>query len=106
MTGQLFKAAKASPTNFQPLPNAFELYGVDWLVGEDKQTDRHRVWLLEVNAFPDMKQTGTHLKDVVAGLWDGIFSVAVAPFFNASKEKPVTAEHSSMELVFEEDMKR
>jgi D-alanine-D-alanine ligase-like ATP-grasp enzyme len=35
---------------FQTLPNAFELFGVDFLV--DANGD---VWLLELNAYPDFR---------------------------------------------------
>lgn len=57
---ELFEAAMGQPTHFQPLPNAFEFFGLDFLVGEDGG-----VRLLEVNAYPDFKQTGalTHVVD-------------------------------------------
>lgn len=55
----LFEAAIGQPMGFQPLPNAFEFYGLDFLV-----TSSNDVKLLEVNAYPDFKQTGP-LKHVV-----------------------------------------
>ena len=82
VTGTLFRAAAAQPTNFQTLPNAFEIFGIDWLVDETEN-----VWLLEVNAFPDFRQTGDDLKDVIRGLWKGVFALAVAPFFGVDVEK-------------------
>jgi tubulin--tyrosine ligase len=63
-TGELFRAATANPTTFQPLPNAFEVFGVDWLLDE-----RGIPKLLEVNAFPDFKQSGADLTGVVGGFW-------------------------------------
>lgn len=76
-TSELFRAAAASPTDFQALPNAFEVFGVDFLVDE-----ANNVWLLEVNAFPDFAQTGEELKElVVKGLWQEIADVVIAPHF-------------------------
>ena len=76
LTSELFTAAAAQPTNFQPLPNAFELFGIDWLV--DAHGD---AWLLEVNAFPDFAQTGDQLQGVVASLWKGTLELVVHNFF-------------------------
>jgi len=74
----LFKAAASQPTNFQALPNAFEVFGLDFLVDEAQS-----VWLLEVNAFPDFKQTGEDLKEVVIkGLWEDVVNVVIAPHFD------------------------
>ena len=64
-TGDIFEAAaKGMMVHFQTLPNAFELFGLDFLVDEQGVP-----WLLEVNAFPDFKQTGEELKTLVGGLW-------------------------------------
>ncbi len=72
-TPTLFRAAVAQPTNFQPLPNAFEVFGVDWLVDPDG-----KVHLLEVNAFPDFKQSGQNEgKGVVEGLWKGVLGIVL-----------------------------
>lgn len=77
VTGELFEgAARTMGTHFQALPNAFEVFGVDFMV-DAKGT----VWLLEVNAFPDFGQTGEDHADVVEGLWEGVVDVAVKPFF-------------------------
>ncbi|TVY31720.1 putative tubulin--tyrosine ligase, partial [Lachnellula occidentalis] len=66
VTGEVFEAAaKGMMVHFQTLPNAFEVFGVDFLVDE-----RGTAWLLEVNAFPDFRQTGEELRGVVEGLWD------------------------------------
>ncbi|KAI4221357.1 MAG: hypothetical protein L6R36_006963 [Xanthoria steineri] len=72
-TSTLFRAAVAQPTNFQPLPNAFEVFGVDWLVDPEG-----KVHLLEVNAFPDFKQSGPEEgRGVVEGLWRGVLGVVL-----------------------------
>lgn len=60
ITHDLFDAASAQRVHFQTLPNAFELFGLDFLV--DAAGVPH---LLEVNAYPDLAQTGPALKDLV-----------------------------------------
>ncbi|EME88791.1 uncharacterized protein MYCFIDRAFT_201668 [Pseudocercospora fijiensis CIRAD86] len=77
VTGEVFEAAARSMSiHFQPLPNAFEVFGLDFMV--DAQGT---AWLLEINAFPDFAQTGSKLQDLVKGLIKGVVSVAVKPFF-------------------------
>ena len=88
ITAELFRAACASPTNFQALPTAFEVFGVDFLVDEPGN-----VSLLEVNAFPDFAQTGEMLREkVVQGLWRDIVDVVVAPHFGVEKASGVGRE--------------
>ncbi|KAK0640950.1 survival protein sure-like phosphatase/nucleotidase [Cercophora newfieldiana] len=75
VTGELFEAAaRGMMVHFQPLDCAFEVYGLDFLVDA-----AGTAWLLEVNAFPDFKQTGD-LKGIVAGFWAGVLRLAVVPF--------------------------
>lgn len=81
-TSQLFEAAARSMSiHFQPLPNAFELFGLDFMVDA-----AGTVWLMEVNAFPDFAQTGGELKELVGGLMEGVVDVAVKPFFGVEGE--------------------
>ncbi|KAI4117553.1 MAG: hypothetical protein LQ338_007533, partial [Usnochroma carphineum] len=68
----VFRAAAAQPTTFQPLPNAFEIFGVDWLVDPDL-----RVHLLEFNAYPDFAQSGESGKRVVEELWRGALEIVL-----------------------------
>ena len=72
ITSHVFRAAVAQPTNFQPLPNAFEIFGVDWLVDPDLQ-----VHLLEFNAYPDFAQSGPEGKTLIDGLWRGVLETVV-----------------------------
>ncbi|OAQ96946.1 hypothetical protein LLEC1_04675 [Akanthomyces lecanii] len=82
VTGDVFEgAARAMPVHFQPLPNAFEVFGLDFLVDA-----AGCAWLLEVNAFPDFKQTGGDLTEIVAGFWRGVVREAVVPFFGVDEE--------------------
>ncbi|KAI9786629.1 MAG: hypothetical protein M1839_006180 [Geoglossum umbratile] len=77
VTGEVFEAAsRENMVHFQTLPNAFEVFGIDYLI------DKHmNAWLLEINAFPDFVQAGSDLKGVIAGLFDSIVQAAVIPFF-------------------------
>lgn len=78
VTGEVFEAAaRGMMVHFQPLPFAFEVFGLDFLVDA-----ADNAWLLEVNAFPDFKQTGDELKDVVEGFWRGAVRFAVGPWAN------------------------
>ncbi|KAF4551002.1 Tubulin-tyrosine ligase-like protein [Elsinoe fawcettii] len=81
-TGEVFEAAaKGMMVHFQPLPNAFEIYGLDYLIDATGN-----VWLLEVNAFPDFAQTGGDLKELIAGLFKDVIEVAIKPFFGLAKD--------------------
>ncbi|KJR81326.1 uncharacterized protein SPSK_01002 [Sporothrix schenckii 1099-18] len=83
VTGETFEAAAvAAPIHFQPLGHAFEVYGLDFLVSASSSTDASpspspTAWLLEVNAFPDFRQTGTGLQDVVAQFWQDTLRLVV-----------------------------
>ena len=91
--------------HFQTLPNSFEVFGVDWIVSTsppqhhgtnanddiDIDIDVHgnvnvNVYLLEVNAFPDFKQSGAEMRDVVAGLWEAVVRLGVVPFFRGDRD--------------------
>ncbi|RFU35335.1 hypothetical protein B7463_g968, partial [Scytalidium lignicola] len=99
VTGEIFEAAaKGMMIHFQTLPNAFEVFGLDYLVDADGIA-----WLLEVNAFPDFKQTGDELKTLVAGLWEGVVDKAIAPFFGIERNN---SEEDKMVLVKEQDLGR
>lgn len=78
VTGEVFEAAaREQVVHFQTLPNAFEIFGVDFLVDAEGN-----VWLLELNAYPDFKQTGDGLRDAVVGvLFQEVIKTAVKPFF-------------------------
>lgn len=59
--------------NFQPVSTAVEMFGVDLLVGDDGE-----VTLLEINAYPDFKQTGSELKGLVDELISRVVREVVA----------------------------
>ncbi|BGP44731.1 putative tubulin--tyrosine ligase pby1 [Rhodotorula kratochvilovae] len=73
---EVFKAAVGAGSSFQALPNAFEIFGVDFLVDSSFQ-----VSLLEINACPDFGQTGAELQEVIDHLFACTIDVAIKPFF-------------------------
>lgn len=107
ITGEIFEAAaRGQMIHFQTLPNAFEIFGLDFLVDGKGLT-----WLLEVNAFPDFKQTGEELSGLIQGLWNGVVDVAVAPFFkveqeNLKRDNREDGEQDSLVLVRDLDLGR
>ncbi|KAF3917819.1 hypothetical protein ABW20_dc0104855 [Dactylellina cionopaga] len=97
VTGEVFRAAVAGGRiHFQPLPNAFEIFGLDFLVGADGG-----VRVLEVNAFPDFKQTGEEEKGLVGGLFEEVVKVGIKGFFGEKGE-----ESERMVKVLEMDVGR
>lgn len=99
VTGEVFEAAaRVSSIHFQPLPNAFEIFGLDFLVDAEGTA-----WLLEVNSFPDFKQTGKELQVMVEELFDGVVKVAIKPFYGLGEdnERP-----DAMEKVVDLDLGR
>lgn len=102
VSGEVFEAAaRAMPIHFQTLPNAFEVFGLDYLVDADGHA-----WLLEVNAFPDFKQTGGDLQEIVAGFWEGVLRSAVAPFFDIKHDLQAGGSEDGMTLVRQIDLGR
>ena len=85
--------------HFQTLPNAFEVFGLDYLVDEGG-----RAWLLEVNAFPDFRQTGEELRGLIGGLWEGVVGKVVEGFFGVEGVEGKGEEN--MVLVRELDLGR
>lgn len=90
VTGEIFEAAaRAMPIHFQTMPNAFEVFGLDYLVDADGTA-----WLLEINAFPDFKQTGGDLQEIVQGFWKGVVREAVVPFFGINEAALLSTDGS------------
>jgi tubulin--tyrosine ligase len=69
---EVFHALQKQPAVFQPLPNCFEFYGLDFLLDENLG-----VHLLEFNSGPDLEQAGDRLKPTIEGLLDGVFGLGV-----------------------------
>lgn len=84
VTGDVFKAAvTVDRINFQAVENAFEVFGLDFLVNEDLSVN-----LLEVNAFPDFKQTGDDLKGLIDELFDSVVQLTAVPWLSGTSPSP------------------
>ncbi|KAJ3750194.1 tubulin-tyrosine ligase [Lentinula detonsa] len=109
-----FKAALENPINFQAIPNAFELFGIDFLVAEDlnhiEGGSRFQVKLLEINAEPAIELTGPRLAWILEDLFVDIGKVCIEPFFatqlssiqagaNSSDESPWPVGETRRNLV-------
>uniref|UniRef100_M4BXS8 Tubulin-tyrosine ligase n=1 Tax=Hyaloperonospora arabidopsidis (strain Emoy2) TaxID=559515 RepID=M4BXS8_HYAAE len=81
ITAEAFDAFKGEFSVFQPLPNCFEVYGVDFMVDED-----FNVWLLEFNPGPDFKQTGDRLHFVIRDLMADTLRIVTNEYFLENKD--------------------
>jgi hypothetical protein len=78
---------------FQPLENAFELYGIDFLVEHAPcQASPLQVKILEVNAEPAIELTGSRLTWILEDLFVSIAKVCVEPFIKG-EAVPELSEH-------------
>ncbi|KIJ68279.1 hypothetical protein HYDPIDRAFT_106453 [Hydnomerulius pinastri MD-312] len=83
---ETFKAALEQAIHFQPLPNAFELYGVDFLVSHEPQG--FQVKLLEINSEPAIELTGPRLTWILEDLFKAMGTVCVQPFMVGTNSGP------------------
>ncbi|ORZ01804.1 tubulin-tyrosine ligase family-domain-containing protein [Syncephalastrum racemosum] len=84
----VFDACTGEMTTFQAIPNAFEIFGVDFLVD-----DNFDVYFLEANAFPDFKQTGSQLQHIIDELFEATVSVAIEKQEPKENLVPVFEKH-------------
>lgn len=97
ITSELFKAATSvDKINFQPLDNAIEIFGIDFLVNDDLQVN-----LLEVNSYPDFKQTGDDLKELIYELFDSVVVQVVNPLINSTGNNDDLDSNSNLDLVLQ-----
>jgi tubulin--tyrosine ligase len=69
----------------QPLPNAFELYGVDFMIQHNTRASgrpRFQALLLEINAEPAIEMTGPRLTWILEDLFVSMAKICVQPFIN------------------------
>jgi len=91
----LFTGLHNEITIFQPLKNAFEIYGFDFLIDENNQ-----VYFLEANAYPDFKQTGNLLSILIKELFQNIVQKIILPYFNVEQSKTQTIQRQ-LHLVYD-----
>ena len=90
----VFAGLEGGIKGYMPIPNAFELYGLDFLVDADWQ-----LYLLEANPTPDIKQTGARLDHVIGDLIEGMLRIGVDSRF---PPPPCPAAHAQpLDLVWE-----
>lgn len=73
-------AAAAAPAGFWPLPQCFELFGADFTLEDRGSAEMPGVWLLEVNAGPDLAVFGHRLRGHCVELLGDVLQVAVEPY--------------------------
>ncbi|CAF1182454.1 unnamed protein product [Adineta steineri] len=78
----IFTGLHNEVTIFQPLKNAFEIYGFDFLIDENNQ-----VYFLEANAYPDFKQTGNSLSILIKELFQNIVQQIILSYFGYEQSK-------------------
>ncbi|KAI4608757.1 hypothetical protein J4E80_008962 [Alternaria sp. BMP 0032] len=105
-TGATFEAAaRGMSIHFQPLPNSFEIFGLDFMVGIEPDGQLN-TYLLEVNAFPDFRQTGSELSGMIEGLFEGVVNRGVVPFFGVEGEGEGEKRDDGMVKVLDIDLGR
>ncbi|KAK0465415.1 tubulin-tyrosine ligase [Desarmillaria tabescens] len=105
---ETFKAGLQSPVHFQVLPNAFELFGVDFLVTHQPSSDTSfQVQLLEMNSEPAIELTGPRLTWILEDLFVSIGRVCVQPFFTKRKDEawPVGESRYSLLKCLDEEVR-
>jgi tubulin---tyrosine ligase len=95
----IFTGLHYESTIFQPLANAFEIYGFDFLVDE-----HDRVHFLEANAYPDFKQTGHGLSIIIRELFENVVENIIRPYFNI--ERKIRRTHRQLHLVYDQQRTR
>ncbi|KAF9535870.1 tubulin-tyrosine ligase family-domain-containing protein [Crepidotus variabilis] len=95
---ETFKAALQNPIHFQVLPNAFELFGVDFLVEHDPNnaTTPYQIKLLEINSEPAIELTGPRLTWILEDLFSTVAKLFVKPFFTEAIAGGATSEMPSL----------
>jgi uncharacterized membrane protein len=81
---------------FMALPNCFELFGFDFLVDSSLNC-----FILEANAGPDLKNTGSRLDYVIISLIEGIMANAVDSFFPLKAEDSAQVKKGNLQLVLD-----
>ncbi len=95
VVGHCFAAQEGKAAGFMPLPLAWELYGVDFLVGLSEGGEWVPV-VLEFNPTPDVRQTGTRLDGVIGALLEGVLQLALDGRVRPLPQGCCAAPHGSL----------
>lgn len=82
ITGEVFKACSGE-LGFFPVPNCFELFGLDFMI-EVSREGKYIVSLLELNAEPDFIQSGDRLRNIIYSLLSESTFKVLSHFFEES----------------------
>lgn len=101
ITGEVFSAAasKEMGAHFQPLPQSFEVFAVNFAVDH-----AGKAMLADIRASPDMlhqTECGTKLSGLVQGLFEEVADVAVKPFFAEGYDVPEVEGSERLKKVLE-----
>ncbi|KAF4309687.1 Tubulin-tyrosine ligase [Botryosphaeria dothidea] len=99
ITGEVFEAAasREMKAHFQPLPQAFELFAVNFAVD-----CTGKAMLADIRATPDFHhqtECGTKLGKMVEGLYEEVAEYAVKPFFEGENAKAPKASGRLVKVV-------
>lgn len=86
LSKEVFKAC-AGELGFFPVPNCFELFGLDFVVQQNANNEL-QVYLLEINAEPDFVQSGERLQGVIQSLLVEAGDLVMSHFFKQSSLLP------------------
>lgn len=95
ITQEIFTGLHHETPIFQPLKNAFEIYGFDFLINENDQ-----VYFLEANAYPDFKQTGSTLSILIKELFENVVQEIILPYFHSQSTTSKSIQRQ-LHLVYE-----
>lgn len=79
------------------MPNAFELYGADFLISHDPVD--FQVKLLEVNSEPAIELTGPRLTWILEDLFKAIGIICIQPFLHSASHEERNASWKVGETV-------
>lgn len=75
IVSETFRAVCSQKRYFHPLPNAFEIYGFDFLVDNFSH-----VWFLEANCYPSFSKTGDELSWIIESLFSSVAEAVILPY--------------------------
>lgn len=97
---EIFTGLHPESSIFQPLNNAFEIFGLDFLIDQS-----NRVYFLEANAYPDFKQTGNSLSVLIKELFENVLQKIIFPYFSR-QPSTISSCQRQLHLVYDQQRRR